>query len=323
MKQPASIRLGVVIVAGALVLVGAAAFLTGGHKRNPDDVAVLVNGEAIYERDLDQAMPPQAFGATLESLKATKLRRLVDQMLRRQFLRAQGIVVPEANVQQALAETRRNPLAPSCPCCAYGSFEQYLAANCYTLDEYAEKLRNELGFQQLTESLWQKAYPTEQARTALMTEWRRDVQSGYCKLSHILFIEKPGNMPAEARAQLAGERLEQGESFSKLAAELSDDAATARQGGALGCFDAFQSPIDSRLMKELRPLAVGGYSAPLQSNRGWHIFRREAITDEDVLHVAKNSFVQRRTFDAYSQIDKAAKIQSVGRQLPEGSQRWE
>jgi parvulin-like peptidyl-prolyl isomerase len=76
-------------------------------------------------------------------------------------------------------------------------------------------------------------------------------------------------------------------------------------------------------MKELRPLAVGSYSAPLSSSRGWHVFRREVITDEDVLHIAKNSFIQRQTYDAYSQIVKGAKIQCVGRQLPEGSQRWE
>jgi peptidyl-prolyl cis-trans isomerase D len=79
---------------------------------------------------------------------------------------------------------------------------------------------------------------------------------------------------AEARARRAAERLGAGEPFDKLARELSEDPATAGQGGDLGWFPRGIMPpeLDAALFEQL---AAGTSSAPIRSERGWHVVRLE------------------------------------------------
>jgi peptidyl-prolyl cis-trans isomerase D len=87
---------------------------------------------------------------------------------------------------------------------------------------------------------------------------------------HILFTGDD----AEARATAVGKRLEAGESFDKLARELSEDAATAGLGGDLGWFPRglMSAELDAVAFEQLEP---GKVSAPLRTERGWHLVRLE------------------------------------------------
>jgi peptidyl-prolyl cis-trans isomerase D len=88
---------------------------------------------------------------------------------------------------------------------------------------------------------------------------------------HILFAGEEG----EVRAQRALERLKAGEPFDKLARELSEDSATAPLGGDLGWFPrGVMSPeLDAVIFEQLE---AGKHSAPVKSDRGWHVVRLEA-----------------------------------------------
>jgi peptidyl-prolyl cis-trans isomerase D len=87
---------------------------------------------------------------------------------------------------------------------------------------------------------------------------------------HILFAADDG----EVRARRAAERLQAGEPFDKLARELSEDSATAQIGGDLGWFPrgVMSAELDAVIFEQLEP---GKDSAPVKSDRGWHVVRLE------------------------------------------------
>jgi peptidyl-prolyl cis-trans isomerase D len=87
---------------------------------------------------------------------------------------------------------------------------------------------------------------------------------------HILFAGEDG----EVRAGRAAERLEAGEPFDKLARELSEDSATTGVGGDLGWFPrgVMSAELDAVIFDQLQP---GKHSAPVHSDRGWHVVRLE------------------------------------------------
>jgi peptidyl-prolyl cis-trans isomerase C len=85
------------------------------------------------------------------------------------------------------------------------------------------------------------------------------------KCSHIL-VEKQ----SEALAVL--ERLKKGESFSKLAQELSIDKGSGKRGGDLGYFGRgmMVKPFEEAAFK----LAKGMLSEPVRTEFGYHIVKR-------------------------------------------------
>lgn len=82
---------------------------------------------------------------------------------------------------------------------------------------------------------------------------------------HILFA-------TEQEAQKALERLKQGESFSKLARELSLDPVSSQDGGSLGKIRPGELPKE--LETALANLKIGEFSGVLPSPFGYHILQK-------------------------------------------------
>ncbi|MHA7878306.1 MAG: SurA N-terminal domain-containing protein [Saccharospirillum sp.] len=113
----------------------------------------------------------------------------------------------------------------------------------------------------------------------LSTEYDRYASNqrseSFREVSHILFANKDDNQAAAAQAVA---RLEQGESFEYLAAELSDDPASANMGGYLGELveDFYAGPFfeaASALQQE------GEVTAPVSTEFGVHLIRLESVQD--------------------------------------------
>jgi len=117
----------------------------------------------------------------------------------------------------------------------------------------------------------------EANRSTFMTPESRDA-------SHILFaVDDAGDADAvaaaTARAQQALERLEAGEPFADLAAELSDDPGSATSGGSLGTISAgLMVPAFETGLNELA--AVGDVSPPVVSEFGVHLIKLDALVPE-------------------------------------------
>lgn len=90
------------------------------------------------------------------------------------------------------------------------------------------------------------------------------------KISHILFaFDKEGNdAQALANAQAAQKQLAT-QSFETLAAEISDDPISAKQGGDLGLFEI--GGLEKTLEDAVSQLKLGEVTAPVKSSFGYHL----------------------------------------------------
>lgn len=99
------------------------------------------------------------------------------------------------------------------------------------------------------------------------------------RAAHILITESDerGAEEAAALATELLERIESGESFSDLAAEYSDDPASAEDGGDLGWLEP--GIIDPAFDEVLFAMQVGDVSAPVESDFGWHLIRLDEVRE--------------------------------------------
>jgi len=109
-------------------------------------------------------------------------------------------------------------------------------------------------------------------------------QAGRVNLSHILF-NIPAGASAEERAQIqaqaqavAARVAAAPATFADTAREVSQDAGTAREGGALGWIS--RGTLPPTLEDVAFSLAEGGVSGVLESSDGLHIFYANAIQPE-------------------------------------------
>jgi len=118
------------------------------------------------------------------------------------------------------------------------------------------------GRSEITEEALQEAYQRE---IAALSEQRN--------AAHILIEVGDKLDDAKAKAKIEGiaERLAQGEDFSALAREFSDDGGSAQEGGELGY--AGRGVYEMPFEQALYALKVGEVSAPVRTDYGWHLIK--------------------------------------------------
>jgi parvulin-like peptidyl-prolyl isomerase len=243
-------------------------------------LAARVNGQPVflddYQRQVaqtEQALIEQGLilegeegQAQLAQVRQTVLNGMIEQALIEQAAATVGISVSdeelEATVQESVASGQGQE-----------SFDQWLAENNLTLEEFREIQRSQLLASKMIDHV-----------TALIPTTAEQVHA-----RHILTYD-----PAEAQALL--DELRSGANFAALAQQSSDDVSTAANGGDLGWF-----PRDVPLMPDVVTevafsLQPGDHSDVIQSDQGYHIIMVEAreenrpLSPEMVLYVRQKVF---------------------------------
>ena len=135
------------------------------------------------------------------------------------------------------------------------------------------------------------------------------------KISHILFA-KTSTTTAEqalANAQAAKLRLAQ-EAFADLAAELSDDALTAKTGGDLGLFEI--GVMEPDFEQAATQLKLGEVSEPVESDFGYHLITVTELVPEEVKTLAE---VKAEVTDAVQRAEAETTFYEMGEVLTEVS----
>jgi hypothetical protein len=289
-----------------------------------DPVAILVNGEAIHESEIASQLPEGAFGVSAEQVRQAKLQRTIEAICMKQFLQQQKISITGAEIDAQIQALRENPPTAGCACCRYQSLEQYMQVNFMEMKELRLLAANGLGFERHLQSLWEKEYPAGEKQANLITQERERVEKGYVKASHIFFntFQNPNfekdpdgvRKAAEDKAKAVVARLQKGEPFEALAKEVSEDAVNKTKGGELGCIpaDAFGLPFANAVSK-LKP---GQYSEPVESPWGYHIIRRETMSDADYLEILKNEYLNKQSEQVVNAIHANTKVE-----LPEAPEK--
>lgn len=121
-------------------------------------------------------------------------------------------------------------------------------------DELKDKLKTQIAF--------------EKAVKASVTEKEiKDYYKPNLKVSHILVND-------EKKANEIKEKLNNGEDFTALAKQYSEDPGSKEKGGELGELNAFQMDrMDPKFKETTYKLEVGQVSEPIKSSFGYHIIK--------------------------------------------------
>ncbi|MCY2927980.1 MAG: peptidylprolyl isomerase, partial [Planctomycetota bacterium] len=207
------------------------------------------------------------------------------------------IAVTAAEVDKGIDDFRRMVMTPGCSCCGgnFKSLEQYMRINGYTMAELRRQIRCDLGIKGYEERL-----TLERTSPAILAEAAdRDhgqIEANYVQARAILFDnrkapeyyrdEQAAAAGKETQARKAWERLQKGDTFERVAREMSDDTASAAKGGALGVVRA--DVLGEEVEQVLHELEPGICSGVVKANWGCCIVMRQKLTEGDVLSVVRD-----------------------------------
>lgn len=164
----------------------------------------------------------------------------------------------------------------------------------YTLEGYQERVDTELKNVEdlgLNEEQFHRLFENELLRNklfeAVTADTPREEEQVWAR--HILLAD-------EKTANEVYDRLQNGEDFSKLAAEFSQDTGSAKNGGDLGWFGTGQMvPVFEAAAFSLK---IGEISKPVPSNFGWHIIQK---LGETTVPLSASAYEQKRQdeFDTF------------------------
>jgi parvulin-like peptidyl-prolyl isomerase len=191
-----------------------------------------------------------------------------------------------------------------------------MQVNSFTMRDLREEVRNGIGIDKYVLKLWDQAYPTKQSRKKLAAANRQRIRHDFIRAWQIFFNtfqqpDQPGGMDAiikdkQGKAESAWRRLNKGESFSKVAEDMSEDMMSRSSGGDLGFIG--RSSYGDQFDKAVRTLKPGVYSKPVQSTWGFHIIKWRPVSDDEVLLINKVDFASSKTTQTMDQIQKRAKV---------------
>ncbi len=255
-----------------------------------DGIAAVVNDDVVLQSDIEEQLGlilARAQGVpdslTLDTLRTQLLNQLIDEKLIVSEGKRQGVTATDAEVakelENAVKEVKQR----------FGGeegFRQQLAKENTTEEKLREKLRGDLQRQIIGRKLVQKMAPRKPVTPA--------EAEAYFKTNHDKFPKVPAEVkltviqipPAadsltesRARSQIAAIRKRLAtEKFAKVAAEVSEDPATAKNGGDLGFVS--RGLLDQPLEDAVFSLKNNEVSQPIRSSAGWHLVQ---VLERDTL----------------------------------------
>ena len=125
-------------------------------------------------------------------------------------------------------------------------------------------------------------------------------------------------LPDETAAMAAQERLQRGESFAALAAELSTDSSNKDQGGDLGWFP--RGAMVSEFEQAAFQLQPGQTSGPVKTSFGVHLIR---VDERDAARELDPQQLQRARSDAFGKwLEKARDEHTIDRFVDADKVAW-
>ncbi|MDR5693873.1 MAG: peptidylprolyl isomerase [Armatimonadota bacterium] len=232
-------------------------------------LAAVVNGEAIYQRDVEAEVELVAFqyGLTFEGqegqsqrqeLKRAVLDQLMDRKILMQEARRLGQVATDYEVDLRLAAIREQ----------FGSeeaFQEALAARNLSLLNLRERIRVD----QTVNRIIEKLATGEEVREAEMQEYftKHRGELGEPEQVHVRHIL----VRTEAEAKVVEGKLQRGEDFATLARQHSIDLDTREKGGDLGFITRGQ--YEEAFTKVAFGLPAGQIGGPVKTSQGYHLIQ--------------------------------------------------
>ncbi len=271
---------GWTMVVSAVALLGAAALLTAADVI--DRIAAVVNDDIILASEVEEKMfilDSQGQLAGRDSTELAEVRRevldrLIEEKLVVQRARSQGITADENEVTERVDEAMKQ-VKSQFP--TDGAFQDALAREGISETMLRERYENDVRQEVLAQRVVGREIRSEVEVTTdevqkYFDEHKDELpqRPDEVQLAHIVIYPVD---PAKDRAALdkieeARKRLMAGESFEKVAADVSDDPSRSR-GGELGWFES--GDLDPDFQAVVDTLALNTVSAPVHTRFGYHL----------------------------------------------------
>ncbi|MGO8689062.1 MAG: peptidylprolyl isomerase [Thermoguttaceae bacterium] len=283
-------------------------------------VVATVNGEPIFESELMACLPGDAFQAQLDSLKESKLKRLVEEAVEWQFLKDRKVALSDEEFKRAAADFETMVKTPGCPCCGGGfaSVEQFMQVNSFSPQELHRRITCDSGLKLYAARL-AKEQTSPQALAERLKKHRAQIEKD-CMMAYTISFdytrdpgfrdEKTVQAEIEKIASDALARLKKGDSFEKVAKDMAEDGTADPNSGALECVRT--DYLDPEVQKVLGTLEPGKFSPVIKTAWSYCIVKRKKLTDDELLSAVKEQAKTAAEDQMYQELDvwrKQAKIQ--------------
>jgi len=280
--------LAAALAAGATAPAGAAAPAGGQHV---DGVAAVVNDDVILQSDVEEQLylllaraQQQPDSDMVDTLRRQVLDQLIDDKLIVVEAQKQGMTVSDVEVNRVVEQQLAQKVQELG---GEQAFRDQLRRENTTEDKLREKYHKDIRLQMLGQRLLAKQFPPRAVPQAEAEAFfkanpgRFPKAPAEARLSVIQIPVVPDSVAsAKGRAAVlaARKRIEAGEKFAKVAADVSDDPNSARSGGDLGFFT--QGTMEPAIEKASFSLKLNKLSDPVPSPYGWHILE---VLERDTL----------------------------------------
>jgi len=248
----------------------AAAILARG-----EGIVATVNGHPIYREELDRAVGEYCLkrglsveevpGKRMNSIRVLVINELVvDRLI---WFYSQYAATQSSSSQQAKALSRFRRAIPDSP-----GVEESLAAQGFSPRRLEQFLQNQAIQREWIEKIIASYVVVSEQEIRQRYEEEPEIGTvpERVQARHI-FVAKLGKDAgrAEALIRAAASRLNAGESFDRIAGELSEDPRTKSQGGNLGWFT--RERMDKDFAAAVFAINEGEVGQPFATALGWHL----------------------------------------------------
>jgi peptidyl-prolyl cis-trans isomerase SurA len=258
-------------------------------------IAAVVNDDVITQLDVFTRLRLAMLSARLQDTPETRqrllptvMRTLIDEHLKLQEAKSEGVTVGDGEVNARISVmAKRNNMSRE-------DFEAELSSNGILVSALEDQQRSDIAWARLVQ---RKLRPTIRITDAEINEAVARARSAQGKTEYhlsVIFqqVDSPKDTSAvQQSAQRLMEQLQAGADFASLAQEFSQDTS-ASNGGDLGWVRPDQGdPAIGRELERLGndPSIKGRVLGPIQGTGGYYLVRVEDIRQSDDSNLAPGS----------------------------------
>jgi peptidyl-prolyl cis-trans isomerase SurA len=249
-----------------------------------DRVICVINSDAVTLYELDEAEAFYLYENKMQpppdtervALREKVLNGIVEKRLQLQQAEKEKLTVEDSEMKEQLDEIQKKLGATT-----QAQFEEQVKAQGLTYEGMKKRLYDQLMIQRIIRRrVALRVTVTEEDIDQYLNANREKLETGLTfEARHILFLPQAGAgedgwQSARRRADEVYGRVMAGEDFGDLAAEFSEDAATAKNGGRLGILKRGELAAD--IEKAVLRLSPGEHSPPFRSEVGYHLFELDS-----------------------------------------------
>ena len=276
-----------------------------------DRVICVINSDAVTLYELDEAEAYYLYENKMQpppdeeraALREKVLSGIIERRLQLQQAEREKLVIEDVELKEQLDDLQKRLGATT-----QAEFEEQVKAQGLTFDALKKRLTDQLMIQRIIRrKVALRVTVTEEEIDQYLNANRDKLETGLTfEARHILFLPQPGTgedgwQAARRRADDVYARVMAGEDFGELAAEFSEDTATAKNGGRLGILKRGELAAD--IEKAVLRLSPGEHAPPFRSEVGYHLFEldsKETLAGEQLAQTRNQirDILYRQKYDA-------------------------